>query len=76
MSTNRERLPLPEAHDLDCYFDLEGDPLLGGPRGREYLWGIAHRENGTLAFDARGLMTRLRGLERGFVESHRARFEE
>ena len=48
----RRMCPLPEAHPLDCYFDLEGDPLLGGPRGREYLWGIAHKENGTLAFDA------------------------
>jgi hypothetical protein len=73
----RRVCPLPEAHELDCYFDLEGDPLLGGPRGREYLWGIAHRENGTLAFDAAWAHDAIAEREacRCFVESIEQRFE-
>ncbi|KAH8058362.1 ATP-dependent 5'-3' RNA helicase [Aureococcus anophagefferens] len=41
--------PVPAAHALDCYFDLEGDPFLGD-RGREYLWGVSEQGAGGLAY--------------------------
>lgn len=69
--------PLPAAHPLDCFFDLEGDPLLGGRRGIEYLWGIAYRENGTLAFDAAWAHDSVAEREacKCFVEAVEERFE-
>lgn len=40
---------LPEPNEGDVYFDIEGDHFYEGG-GLEYLWGIAHRENGELVY--------------------------
>mgnify|MGYP003312890353 CR=1 FL=1 len=69
--------PVPAAHALDCYFDLEGDPFLGD-RGREYLWGVSEQAAGGLAYS--GAWAHDEGAEldacRAFVAGVERRLEQ